>query len=89
MATVFQMSAPLKLYVKTWCPWCITAVRYLRKHQYDFEEIDVEADRSAYQEMIKLSGQSYTPTLEVDGKVLADFGPDELEEFLAENKIEP
>ena len=83
------MSAPLHLYVKTWCPWCITAVRYLRKHGYDFDEIDVESDRAAYAEMIRLSGQSYTPTLEVEGKVLADFGPDELEKFLRVHEIAP
>ncbi|MEA3187857.1 MAG: glutaredoxin 3 [Chthoniobacter sp.] len=82
------MSAPLKLYVKTWCPWCVSAVRYLRQHGYEFEEIDVEAKRADYAEMIKLSGQSYTPTLEIEGKVLADFGPDELEEFLRKNRIE-
>ena len=35
------------------------------------------------------AGQTFTPTLEVGGKVLADFGPDELEVFLKENQIEP
>ena len=82
-------SAPLKLYVKTWCPWCISAQRYLKKSGYIFEEIDVERDRAAYAEMIRLSGQSFTPTLEVGGKVLADFGPDELEDFLKKNCIAP
>jgi glutaredoxin len=56
---------------------------------YKFEEIDVERDRRAYAEMIQLSGQSYTPTLEVGGKVLADFGPDELETFLKKHSITP
>lgn len=83
------VAEPLKLYVKTWCPWCITAVKYLRQRGYGFKEIDVEASRADYAEMIKLSGQSYTPTLEIEGKVLADFGPDELEEFLRAERIEP
>jgi len=82
-------SAPLKLYVKTWCPWCISAQRYLKKSGYIFEEIDVERDRAAYAEMIRLSGQSFTPTLEVGDKVLADFGTDELEDFLKKNRIAP
>ena len=83
------VSAPLKLYVKTWCPWCITARQYLAKRGFRFEEIDVEADRAAYAEMIRLSGQSYTPTLSVDDKLLADFGPDELQNFLKKHQIEP
>jgi glutaredoxin len=83
------VSAPLKLYVKTWCPWCITARQYLVKGGYDFEEIDVESDRAAYAEMIRLSGQTYTPTLSADDKLLADFGPDELQLFLQRNHIKP
>jgi glutaredoxin 3 len=83
------VSAPLKLYVKTWCPWCITARNFLLKHGYRFEEIDVEADRAAYAEMIRLSGQSYTPTLSVGDKLLADFGPEELQDFLKGNGIVP
>jgi glutaredoxin len=83
------VSAPLKLYVKTWCPWCITARQYLVNRGFRFEEIDVEADRAAYAEMIRLSGQTYTPTLSVEDKLLADFGPDELQVFLQKNHIEP
>ena len=83
------MSATLKLYVKGWCPWCITAKRFLDQRGYRYEEVDVQKDRAAYQEMIKISGQTLTPTLDVDGKVLADFGPDELEVFLREEKIQP
>ena len=83
------VSAPLKLYVKSWCPWCITARQYLAKLGFRIEEIDVEADRDAYAEMIRLSGQTYTPTLSVEGKLLADFGPDELQTFLQRNHIKP
>jgi hypothetical protein len=39
--------------------------------------------------MIRLSGQAYTPTLTVDGKLLADFGPDELQAFLQKHQIKP
>ena len=83
------VSAPLKLYVKSWCPWCITARQYLVKRGFRFEEIDVESDRAAYAEMIRLSGQTYTPTLSVEDKLLADFGPDELQVFLHKHHIEP
>ena len=31
--------------------------------------------------MLRLSGQTLAPVIEVDGEVLADFGPEELEEF--------
>jgi hypothetical protein len=31
--------------------------------------------------MVRLSGQELAPVLDVDGKVLADFGPEELPKF--------
>ena len=69
------MSDSLKLYVKTWCPWCVMAEDWLRSHGYRYQQIDVERDRAAYDEMIRLSGQRLTPTLvTADGKVLPDFG---------------
>ena len=83
------VSAELKLYVKVWCPWCVRAARYLDQHGYNYDQLDVERDREAMAEMVRISGQHLPPTLEVDGKVLPDFGPEELEEFLKKHNIEP
>ena len=77
----------LKLYVKTWCPWCVMAQQYLDQRGYRYELIDVESERRLYDEMIKLSGQRYTPTLVADGHILPDFGPEELEAFLRQHLI--
>ncbi len=79
----------LKLYVKTWCPWCVMAQQYLDQRGYSYELIDVERDRKDYDEMIRLSGQRYTPTLTVGELILPDFGPDELETFLRKHSLTP
>ena len=79
----------LQLYVKTWCPWCVRAKAFLDAEGYRYEEIDVEASRENYAMMIQLSGQRLTPTLVVGEKVLPDFGPEELKEFLARHCIVP
>ena len=39
------------------------------------------ASDAAWDEMVRLSDQDLAPVIEVDGQVLADFGPPELEEF--------
>jgi glutaredoxin len=57
----------------------------IRAHGIEYETLDVIADRAAFQEMVKLSGQSLAPVIEVDGKVLADFGPEELAAFWEKN----
>ena len=74
----------LIFYVKTGCPWCINAEEYLNRHGYEYERVDVQQDRAAFDEMNRVSGQTYAPTLVIAEKVLADFGPEELEQFLRE-----
>jgi glutaredoxin len=74
------------LYIKPYCGWCHKAVRWLDEHGYDYETIDVIADETAFDEMIRLSKQELAPVIDVDGAVLADFGPDQLAAFL--NKLE-
>ena len=60
----------------------MSAKAYLDQAGFRYEEIDVLSDGEAYGEMIRLSGQTYTPTLVIGDLVLGDFGPDELERFL-------
>ena len=77
------------LYVKRWCPWCVEAIGYLDTRGYSYELRDVLADPEAYTRMREISRQSLTPTMEVDGKVLADFDTGQLSEFLEEHGIAP
>ncbi len=56
-------------------------MRWLDDHDVEYERIDVIADEAAFDEMIRLSGQELAPVIDVDGEVLADFGPDQLAEF--------
>ena len=77
---------PIKLYTRNLCGWCLDAKDYLRQHGIPFEEIDVGRNPEAYEEMKRLSGQRYVPTLVVDGQVLANFDVGQLEEFLAKIK---
>ena len=75
----------IRLFIKPYCPWCHKAQHWLDAHGIKYQTLDVIADTKAMDEMIKLSGQTYAPVLAVDGKILADFGPDELERFWNEN----
>lgn len=71
----------VRLFIKPFCGWCHKAIRWLDDRDVEYETIDVMDDEAAYDEMIRLSGQELAPVIEVDGEVLADFGPDQLEEF--------
>jgi glutaredoxin len=70
-----------RLFIKPFCGWCDKAVKWLDAHDVDYEVVDVIANDSGYEEMVKISGQDLAPVLDVDGDVLADFGPEELPGF--------
>jgi len=67
--------------VKPYCGWCHKAERWLDQREIDYETVDVISDEAAYDEMINLSGQELAPVIDVDGEILADFGPDQLARF--------
>jgi glutaredoxin-like YruB-family protein len=73
----------IKLYSRPLCGWCQEAKEYLRQRNLPFVEVNVGQDPVAYEEMKRLSGQTYVPTIMVDGQVLADFDVAQLEAFLA------
>jgi glutaredoxin 3 len=75
------------LYLKQGCPWCAEAVEFLDEHGIGYRLKDVTADSAAFAEMQKKSGQSKAPTLDWNGKVLADFGTDELVPFLRDRGV--
>lgn len=83
------MSTDLRLFSRQWCSWCIDAKEYLTARGYQFTEVDVGQDRTAYEEMKELSDQTYVPTLVAGDEVLANFDTDQLEKFLRKHAIVP
>lgn len=74
----------IRLFIKPYCPWCQRAMRWLDERGIKYDAVDVIASEDAYDEMIRLSGQELAPVIDVDGKILADFGPEELAKFWEE-----
>ena len=79
----------MTIYIKSWCSWCKEALAWLDAHGYRYQVREVLEDPEAMARMREISGQSLTPTMEVDGKVLADFDTGQLSEFLEANGIKP
>jgi glutaredoxin len=78
------MPPVIRLFIKPFCPWCHQATAWLKERDLTFEEFNVIFNAEARREMVRLSGQTYAPVIEVDGRVLADFGADELETWWGE-----
>ena len=75
------------LYTKPDCSWCHAAVEFLDEHGIGYRMKDVTADSSAADEMKQKSGQTKAPTLDWNGKILADFGTEELVPFLRDRGV--
>lgn len=71
----------IRLFIKPYCGWCQKAMRWLDARGIQYETLDVIADSKALTEMVNLTGQRMAPVIDVDGQILADFGPEELEKF--------
>ena len=72
----------IKIYKTENCPYCVLAKEFLRKNKIKFEEIDVGKDHKAAKEMIKISGQTGVPVIDINGKIIIGFDEDELKEAL-------
>ncbi|HJN89140.1 MAG TPA: glutaredoxin family protein [Verrucomicrobiota bacterium] len=70
-----------RIFIKPYCGWCAEAMEWLDGNKIKYNMLDVTSDRAAWDEMVRLSGQSRVPVMEVDGEMLADFGASELARF--------
>jgi glutaredoxin len=71
----------IRLFIKPYCGWCHKAMHWLDERGIEYDSVDVIADETAYDEMIRLSGQELAPVIDVGGEILADFGPEQLARF--------
>lgn len=78
----------IRLFIKPYCGWCHEAMDWLNEHGIRYEVLDVISDAAARKEMFQLSGQTLTPTIDVDGEILADFDTGQLERFWRDLGIE-
>jgi len=74
------------VYTTPTCPFCKMAMNYLRENGIDFVEKDVSIDREAAKEMIEKSGQMGVPVIDINGKIIVGFVPEEIEKAVRESK---
>lgn len=63
----------IKIYTTTSCPWCTKAKDYFNSKNIKFEELNVQDDMQARDEMIKKSKQMKVPVLDINGTIIVGF----------------
>lgn len=70
------------LYTKSGCPWCHDVLDLFAEKNVKFEEREVLKNPQFFEELKKKSGQNKTPTLDIDGEILADTDREAVEKYL-------
>jgi len=63
----------IKIYTTNTCPWCIKVKNYLKSENIEFQELNVQDDMKAREEMIKKSNQMSVPLLDNNNNIIIEF----------------
>ncbi|WP_160693242.1 glutaredoxin family protein [Clostridium sp. C2-6-12] len=63
----------IKVYTTNTCPWCVKVKNYLKSENIEFEELNVQDDMTAREEMIKKSNQMGVPVLDINNNIIIGF----------------
>ncbi|MFQ6010484.1 MAG: glutaredoxin family protein [Candidatus Aenigmatarchaeota archaeon] len=72
----------VKIYTTTWCPYCVAAKEFLKQKKIEFKEINIEKDPAAAKKMVKISGQTGVPVIQIDKKVIVGFDVEKIKKAL-------
>jgi glutaredoxin-like YruB-family protein len=72
----------VKVYTTNSCPWCVKAKTYLKSKNISFEELNVQEDMRAREEMVKKSNQMGVPVLDINGTIIIGFDKNSIDTAL-------
>ena len=72
----------IKIYTLSWCPHCNALKEYLNNRKIAYENIDVEENEQAADEITEKTGQSGFPIIYIDEEIIIGFNKDKIEELI-------
>src|SRR3989344_1557494 len=84
--SLIKTMTKITAYLKPQCGWSNGVRAIFGKYDLKYTDKNVIDVAENYREMVEKSGQSLSPCVEIDGKMLADVSGEEVEEFLIKNK---
>lgn len=79
--------AKVIIYTTTNCIHCALAKRFFQKHHIKFTEYNIERDKNAMEQLLKIVPGDGVPVVIVNGKVFSYFDEEEIKEALKIKKV--
>jgi len=77
-----KKSKQVTVYTTPTCSWCTTLKTYLDQNQVRYREVNVAADTSAAEAMVRKSGQQGVPQTEINGQMIVGFDKTRINQLL-------
>jgi len=75
------------VYSTTWCAFCKAAKQYFTSKDVPYNEVDVEEDISAGQQIVEETGQMGVPVIRIGSHVIVGFDRPKIDAALSELKL--
>jgi len=76
------MAKKVVLYSTSWCPWCKKVREFFNENKISFTDKDVEKFKKYADEMVKKSKQKGIPVIDIGGKIIVGYKPEEMKKAL-------
>ena len=77
----------VKVYSTKVCPWCVKAKDFLKEKKVEFENILVDEDPKARNEMFEKTGQLGVPVIEIGDTLLVGYNIQHITDALKAAKL--
>jgi glutaredoxin 3 len=64
------------------CSFCNMTKKYFREKGIKFRDVDVSRDQAAARDMVRRSGQSGVPVIDIGGKIIVGFDRPKINKLL-------
>lgn len=71
--SIKRTSNIITIYTTKHCSYCSMAKDFFKKHNLEFNEIDIGSDYKKAQEIIKKSGQLGVPVIQINNSIILGF----------------
>jgi len=82
MATQTKPQPKVIIFTTPTCSFCNAAKRYFRERGIKFRDVDVSRDPAAARDMVRRSGQSGVPVIDIGGKIVVGFDRVKIDQYL-------